>query len=247
MFSKLRLFLLVMRGKTILMDDEVKDIDAGRSADKPNRFPVGLAVLIAVPTLIELTLVLADYGFLGSTRWRSLSYQNFAFWAGLLYNWQPNYPAQPWTMFITYSFSHGGIVHLLGNMLALIWLGQIAIVRIGHAPFLYLYFVSVIGGGISFGLLTNNVQPMVGASGALFGLAGAWQYWSWSDSRASGERVWPVAYTLAALVVLNLVMWVSTKGQLAWETHLGGFVAGGLFAYLWRRVPANPNPNSRLR
>lgn len=73
---------------------------------------------------------------------------------------------------------------------------------------------------------------MVGASGALFGLAGAWLAWDGQEARAHRAPLWPVLGRMAGLVVLNIALWVLQGGLLAWETHLGGFVAGWLWA-MW--------------
>lgn len=186
-----------------------------------------LLVLIGLCCGVELILSAADYGFLGTPRWRGLAYQNGAFWAGLLYNWRPNYVVQPELMFITYSFLHSGLGHLAGNMLTLFFLGQIAQERVGQRWLAVLYALSAIGGAAAFAILASSPQqPMVGASGGLFGLAAAWQYWEWSDRRRAGQDTWPVWRTVVGLVVLNVVLWVWMDGLLAWETHLGGFVAG---------------------
>lgn len=193
-------------------------------------------MLIAVNVVIELTLSAADAGLVGSTRWRALAYQDGAFWAGLLHGWQPNYPAQPWTMFLSYAVLHGGLVHLAGNMLVLWGLGRILRLRLGTAGFLAIYLLSAIGGALAFGLLTRSPQPMVGASGALFGLVGAWQYWRWSRRRRAGRSLWPVWQTLAWLAGFNLLFWVLLDGLLAWQTHLGGFVTGWLAAVALDRI-----------
>lgn len=193
-------------------------------------------MLIAVNVVIELTLSAADAGLVGSTRWRALAYQDGAFWAGLLHGWQPNYPAQPWTMFLSYAVLHGGLVHLAGNMLVLWGLGRILQLRLGTAGFLAIYLLSAIGGALAFGLLTRSPQPMVGASGALFGLVGAWQYWRWSRRRRAGRSLWPVWQTLAWLAGFNLLFWVLLDGLLAWQTHLGGFVTGWLAAVALDRI-----------
>jgi membrane associated rhomboid family serine protease len=70
---------------------------------------------------------------------------------------------------------------------------------------------------------------MVGASGALFGLAGAWKAWEWREARKSGTALWHILLWLLGLAVLNLVLWVLQGGLLAWETHLGGFIAGWIW------------------
>ncbi|MDE9451641.1 rhomboid family intramembrane serine protease [Aliiroseovarius sp. Z3] len=186
--------------------------------------------LIALNVTIEAVLFAADLGLVGTRQWRPLIYQNAAFWAGLLHNWRPNYTAQPWTMFITYAFLHGGIMHLLGNMLTLWLIGRMAIVRAGPKGFVLIYVLSAIGGALMFGALTLSARPMVGASGALFGLVGAILYWRWSDRRRLGLDQWPVLKTALILGVLNLLLWLLMGGLLAWETHLGGFIAGWLGA-----------------
>lgn len=184
---------------------------------------------------IELILQAADSGLIGTRLWRGQAYQNGAFWAGLLYNWRPNYSAQPWLMFVTYAFLHAGIGHLLGNMLTLVFLGDTVIRRLGQGGFALIYGLSALGGAALFGLLTSNPAPMVGASGALFGLAGAWLAWDWRDLRRRGDSLRPVWQMLGVLLAVNLVFWWANDGLLAWETHLGGFVTGAVVVFVgWR-------------
>ena len=212
------------------------------TSSSPRIPPAGLwssSVLLGLIGLccgVELVLVAADYGLIGTPRWRGLAYQNGAFWAGLLYNWRPNYGAQPGLMFVTYAFLHSGLGHLVGNMLTLFFLGQIVQERVGQRWFAALYAISAIGGAVAFAVLSSSPQPMVGASGALFGLAGAWQYWEWSDRRRAGQHTWPVWRTMLGLVLLNAVLWVWMDGLLAWETHLGGFIAGWVGAVVLMRM-----------
>ena len=139
-------------------------------------------------------------------------------------------------MFFTYAFLHGGFGHLAGNMITLFLLGTIAQERVGQRGLAVLYTVSAIGGAVVFALLNSNPQPMVGASGALFGLVGSWQYWEWIDRRRTRRRPWVVLRTVLGLVVLNVVLWLWMDGGLAWETHLGGFIAGWLAAIVLTRV-----------
>ncbi|GHF03409.1 rhomboid family intramembrane serine protease [Aliiroseovarius zhejiangensis] len=192
--------------------------------------------LIAVNLGIEMVLLSADLGLIGTSQWRPLAYQNGAFWAGLLHNWRPNYPVQPWTMFVTYAFLHGGIMHLLGNMLTLWLIARMVILRAGVKGFVLIYLLSAIGGAALFGALTLSARPMVGASGALFGLVGAILYWRWSDRRRRRLDQWPVLKTVLILGVLNLLLWLVMGGLLAWETHLGGFIAGWLAAAILARI-----------
>jgi membrane associated rhomboid family serine protease len=184
--------------------------------------------LILSMVLIELILFMADIGWLGSPQWRGLAYQNGAFWVGLLTNWRPNYTGQTVTMFFTYAFLHGGLIHMATNMIVLFSLGLIAIKRVGTVGFFVIYFLASFGGGIAFGVLSNSVQPMIGASGALFGLTGAWVYWDWRER----QLLIPIITAILGLILLNIIMWWWANGQLAWQTHLGGFISGWAAAVL---------------
>jgi len=212
-----------------------------------------LWILIGLTCLPELVLSLADWGLWGSTRWRPLSYQYGAFWSGLLRGWQPNFDAQPWTMFGTYAVLHIGLQHLLGNVLAMIWLGQLLWSDTGPVRFLALYIGSVLGGALAFATLNQGASPMVGASGALFGLAAAAIVQHWKRRRHSPapdadrgtrgaglRRASLEALALAlGLVALNILAEQMQGSPVAWQTHLGGAVAGLLLALLilpWPRA-----------
>lgn len=148
-----------------------------------------------------------------------------------------------WLTLFTSIFLHGGIVHLWLNMSALITLGGPVSMRFGGGVraalwFYALFFVCGLAGSLTFVALNWNGQlPMIGASGAIFGLWAAF-------ARLGGGGSWNllpmlhpyVRSQIAAAVLSNIViialLWVVgtvSGGQaigLAWEAHLGGFVAG---------------------
>ena len=196
-----------------------------------------LIALILASVLPEVILLAADFGLIGSQRWRPLAYQYGAFWAGLLHGWQPNFAAQPVTMFLTHMFLHTGPLHLIGNMLALMVLGQTSLERHGPRQFALVYLAAGLGGGAAFGLLSQSAAPMVGASGAIFGLAGAQLIWRWQDQRSAElSRIRSLAELcggMLGLVVINILMWWTQGGQLAWQTHLGGTLVGAVAAGVW--------------
>jgi rhomboid protease GluP len=163
-----------MRSAPPSPDPDVPDPDAPPRAQDSGRL-WSLWVLVGLTCLPEIVLTLADQGLLGSVRWRSLAYQNGAFWAGLLQGWRPNYAAQPVTMFLSYAVLHAGPAHL-GRQHARGWSGSggSCCRGSGSGRFLLLYLGAAVGGAGLFGLMSTSPAPMVGASGALFGLAGAW-------------------------------------------------------------------------
>lgn len=207
----------------------------------------GRAAIITLVVLcvgIEVILQLGDRGFFGTSRFRSLVYEYGGFWSGLLGNWKPNYPIQPWLMFVTYGFLHAGLWHLALNMVTLVSLSLPVALRVGGASLVLLYCLSMLGGGIGFALLSDSYRPMVGASGALFGLAGAILAWEYVDRFTLQERLWPVARAILLLAALNVALYYAMDRLLAWEAHLGGFVMGWIAALLIDpRSRAEPTPD----
>lgn len=198
----------------------------------PRAGRIVLCILVLLMLCCELLLTGADLGLWGSARWRPLAYQHGAFWAGLLHGWRPNYALQPELMFFSYGFLHAGMAHMLGNITAVIVFGLMVIERTGVRGLLVVWCLALPGGAAGFGLLTASAAPMVGASGAIFGLVGALIVWHWQDERRRDPRraaSW-VLSALAGLVVINALMWLSMDGILAWETHLGGLIAGAVAA-----------------
>ena len=197
----------------------------------PRATAVGvLASLVLICSAVEFALVLADLGVIDAPRLRSRAYANGAFWPGLMRDWQPNYPAQPWAMYITHGFLHGGLVHLGLNMVTLWSLGTAVMDRVRPLRFLAIYFGAMVGGGAVYALLATSSTPMVGASGALFGLAGAILAWMWDDQPTLGDALRLAGRAVLILLAINIALHFALAGQLAWQTHLGGFLAGWILA-----------------
>ncbi len=191
-------------------------------------------VILILCTVPELVLSGADAGFWGSRGWRGTVYEYGAFWTDLLHDWPPHYPSQPWLMFATYGFLHGGLMHLVMNMTVLVSLGHYLTMAMGQARFLLLYTLSLLAGAACFALLGAPDAPMVGASGALFGLIGAYLTREALRRVRVGAALKPVLNSVFALILLNIALWYLLAGQLAWEAHLGGFVAGVAYTLLAR-------------
>ena len=186
--------------------------------------------IVALCVGVELTLWLGEQ--LGAVRLRQSAYENAGFWPGLLAGWLPNYPGQPYVMFLSYGFLHGGPGHLIVNMITLWSLGRGVLDRVGGRGFVLLYGLSVLGGALGYAALAQTAQPMVGASGALFGLAGGLLAWTYIDRFTAAQTLWPVLRVALFLIALNVAMYWAMDGHLAWQTHLGGFVAGWIGALL---------------
>ena len=206
---------------------------------------VVLLFLIALCTAIEAACLMGDFGLLGGLNLRRLLVGLGAFWPNLLRGGTPVFPVQPELMFVTYGFLHGGLLHLAFNMITLWVLGRIVVEQAGIARFFWIYLASQIGGGAVYGMLHAGSWPMVGASGALFGLAGAILLWIWRaqpNLAASIAATWRI---FAFLIGYNVVMYFALNGGLAWEAHLGGFLAGWLVALLVGRPDKHGRPEFR--
>lgn len=162
------------------------------------------------------------------------------FWTGLLGDWQANFPGQPVTMFATYWLIHSGPTHLLGNLLMIFWFAR----RIGPdlrpVEMLEIWLASILGGAIMFGLLSQSCSPMIGASGGVFGLLGAFVVIAHAEVRHASSRRAAILQTVAlcvGIMALSLVDFTLRNAVLAWQTHLGGFLAGAIVT--WTIVPEN--------
>jgi membrane associated rhomboid family serine protease len=206
------------------------------------RRPWPALAALALLALPELVLQLADRGLLGSPLWRSLAYQNGAFWPGLLDTWQPNFAAQPVTMFLSYALLHVGFAHLLGNLLALALLWQLAPAAGGPGPGRVALVAAgaALGAALCFAALYRGSGSMVGASGVVFGLAGAAIVWRWQARPAgSGWRAHGEAAGLGVgLLALDALSGLSQAGPVASEAHLGGALSGAALALLLGRQRA---------
>lgn len=189
-----------------------------------------ILLIIALCTCLELLLQMGDI-LTNVPRLRATAYEYLGFWPGLLDGWRENYFGQRYLMFITYGFVHGGLLHLVMNMYTLWVLAEPMSRRINTGSFIQLYTGSLIGGGLGYALLMESPIPMIGASGALFGLAGALTVWLARDNLGLGlmRAIGPI---VSYLLGINIVMYWALDGQLAWQTHLGGFVVGAIFGWV---------------
>jgi membrane associated rhomboid family serine protease len=125
---------------------------------------------------------------------------------------------------VTAGFLHDGLFHILINMVSLYFVGSALEPAIGRVNFVFVYFASLLAG--SFGALLFTPQaPVVGASGAIFGIFGALIVMA----RARGISIWQSG--LGMVLVLNLVLSVTYAG-ISLGGHLGGLVGGLITGWL---------------
>ena len=148
---------------------------------------------------------------------------------------------------ITYQFIHQGFGHLLANMLGLYFLGPETERALGTNRFFALYFLSGVLGGLGWSLL-SPYGSCVGASGAIFGILGA--YAALYPNREMILIFLPFVPIKAWLFVLLLgayefmhTLSVGAGGHVANAAHLGGGIAG----YIYALVVAHPDALHKIK
>lgn len=147
---------------------------------------------------------------------------------------------QLWRL-VTYMFLHGGLMHILFNMLFLWWFGSELEKLWGPSVFLKYYFVTGIGGGLFHLLQPNSGIPVIGASGAIMGILLAYGL-KWPNRTVLLWFIIPIK--MKYLVILSLIieflgaMETSGSSGIAHLAHLGGMVVGFLYLnfnrFRWR-------------
>ncbi|SCZ52754.1 rhomboid family intramembrane serine protease [Thiohalomonas denitrificans] len=148
-------------------------------------------------------------------------------------------------------FVHGGLLHLVGNMLYLWIFGNNVEDAMGHGRFIVFYLVCGLAASMAQGLINPGMAlPMIGASGAVAGILGAYLLLH-PTARVLVVIpifIFPYFVYLPAVAVLGLwflLQFINSLGAnpdepgVAWFAHLGGFIAGMLLIPLFkgRNVP----------
>lgn len=129
---------------------------------------------------------------------------------------------------LSHAFLHGGFVHLLMNGLALLQAGPFVHQRLGAARFMALFVFSALGGAVAYVLINPaSAAPMVGASGAICGVFGAY-FLAVRPSPSAALADPRVRNAIVVFLGINVVLMALLPLPIAWQAHLGGFIAGAL-------------------
>jgi membrane associated rhomboid family serine protease len=139
-----------------------------------------------------------------------------------------------WYRLLTSAFLHEppgsgiGLTHIIFNMWALIVVGPALERTLGRVRFLAVYLVSALAGSVLFYLIAAPNAAAIGASGAIFGLFGAWF--------VLAKRLRLDSRQVVLLIVLNLVITFVVPG-IAWQGHVGGLIAGSALTAAYVYAP----------
>jgi membrane associated rhomboid family serine protease len=159
---------------------------------------------------------------------------------------------QKWLTPLSSMFMHGSWLHIIGNMWFLWIFGDNVEDAFGHAGFVLFYLVCGLGAtALQFLISMNSPLPMVGASGAISGILGAYACFY---PRARIVALVPIFVFIRFFelpAILFIVLWfllqlmsgcvsvgmgTAGTGGVAFWAHVGGFVAGWLIALVWKVI-----------
>ena len=133
---------------------------------------------------------------------------------------------------LTSMFVHAGFWHLFANMLTLYFFGRYVYMLFGEGKFLIIYFVGGLLGGVCYLLMASPYSVAVGASGAIFAVAGALTVMRPKLT----VFVFPIPVPIPLWVaVIGGFLILSFASLVAWQAHLGGLVLGLIAGYFFKR------------
>ncbi len=142
---------------------------------------------------------------------------------------------------LTSIFLHGGILHLVGNMLYLFIFGAAVEEAMGHLRFLLFYLVCGVASALAMAAFTpHSTVPVIGASGAIAGVLGAYFVLYPRAKITTLLPIFVLMYFVEVPAIVYLLIWFVAQlyaglsqnpevaGGVAWWAHVGGFLVGML-------------------
>ncbi len=219
--------------------------EAESAAEQPRREPVfnlpasvlGIIALCVAVHLVRVYMLSAD---------QDLALLIRTAFIPIRYSGQFDLDIWAFTSPFTYTFLHGGFAHLAVNSIWLAAFGSPLANRLGTPRFLLFFALTGLAAAFFFWAIHPLTQaPLVGASGAISGMMGAAARFAFHIDRSSGRAAFggdPLPFGkvlrsraamtfLGVWMVINLVTGVigfvpGNEDQIAWEAHIGGFLAG---------------------
>lgn len=146
--------------------------------------------------------------------------------------------------FITYAFLHGDWLHLFSNMLFLWVFGDNIEDALGHVRYLLFYLLCAAGGaGLHFLMFQGDLSPLVGASGAVAGVIGAYillypkvRVYVLARIIVPLPLPIPALWVLGAWIIMQFVYVILPQtDSVAWWAHIGGVLTGMALVFLLKR------------
>lgn len=174
--------------------------------------PIMTYAIIAVTLFVFILQQVPGFGVTGALRYAGV--YSVPGWGNF----------EPWRM-LTTVLVHASIIHVGLNMFTLWIFGRLLEPILGRGRLLTLYLISAFAGSLGVYLLASPLQPVVGASGAIFGLVGGFFVIA-RHLRANTTG-------LLILVVVNFVIDFLPGMHIAWQAHIGGLIGGAIIGLIF--------------
>ena len=246
----------------------ISDADApGRAFDPVNKAIIGLNLLVFLYELalggigllfgadnLRLTTFFLTWGFIPRELTLGQEYTSFISFGDI------DTPAPTWATIFTSMFIHGGLLHLAGNLMFLWVFGNRIEERLGHVKFALFYLAAGVGATLTHWLIDQSSPvPLVGASGAIAGVMGAYLFF-YPRNRINSiilfffitmvrlSAIWLLGFWFAWQLIQGLLsIGISGQVSVAFWAHVGGFVAGVSLAALHKLVFGGPSGTDFFR
>ena len=206
-----------------------------------NQMPLGVVVLIGFIITAHLLYYLLDPATKNNAL-NTFALSPAIFAQGVASNnWGPAL-----TMLFGYQFLHGGTLHIVMNLAMLLQAGPIAeagLRRNRHSTlrFVLFFLLCGAGGGLAFCALNpGTVGVTIGASGAISGVFAGFLWGAIGLARPGQAMLKPVLASAVVFLLINVGLAALARGfnfvPIAWESHLGGFIAGLILYPIFART-----------
>jgi len=198
--------------------------------------------------LVNLTLIVANVlAFLYQLQMGSNALQNFVFKWGLIPARLMGDPVNTWNTIYSSMFLHGGWFHIINNMWVLFIFGDNVEARMGKMKYLIFYLLSGTAAGLlQTYILPSSQVPMIGASGAVAGVLGAYLVLFPRSRVASLVPIFFIFTIIEIPAFIYLVFWFVSQlysgwlafqgvggSGIAWWAHIGGFMFGLVMSFFF--------------
>lgn len=205
--------------------------------------------------IINLTLILANaLAFLYELRMDPATLKDFIFTWGLIPARLLGDSSNTWTTIFSSMFLHGGWFHILNNMWVLFIFGDNVEAGMGKIRYLIFYLLSGVAAGLlQTYVLPSSLVPMIGASGAVAGVLGAYLILFPRSRIASLVPILFIFTIVEIPAILFLIFWFVSQlysgwfsiqgggeSGIAWWAHIGGFLFGLIMVFLFRKRTPYP-------
>lgn len=198
--------------------------------------------------IINLTLIVANVlAYLYELQMGSGALENFIFAWGLIPVRLMSDPTNTWNTIYSSMFLHGGWFHIINNMWVLFIFGDNVEARMGSLKYLIFYLLCGTAAGLlQTYVLPSSQVPMIGASGAVAGVLGAYLVFYPRSRVASLVPIFFIFTIIEIPAFIYLIFWflsqlysgwLSFQGiggsGIAWWAHIGGFVFGLFMSFFF--------------